>query len=597
MNAEQEFEYASYKKVHQPQYDESTQCDYFQRKLYSYINFDMRSQFPKEPEDKVKVLQELYDSEKAYVIFLTVVSEVFVGNLAASGTVSKKRMRSLFGDIGAICQTNQLLLESLRSKSVADAFLQLLPYLKLYTSYASQYPTSLKTYAELMSRENFRREIAKIESDSRCQNNNLNALLIMPVQRIPRYILLLEKLMMFSTEPQEMHNLCKVVGEMRTLSDHMQLCMLTYENGERLLTIQKSFGLDKHVFVPGRTLIKEGMLYKREMSGSALFQERIFYLFNDVLLYGKKRMRIGSKLEPSAMISLRHTQIEHVPVEGTIHLRCGELRLVITADTFECVKEWYDTIATAIGRSKLLRKTLRKESFNKKVMIFDKGFWRRRRDALRSMVANNDVTTTVERVFSRRRPLEQLNDSEFLSGNWTNRKRKNSVESMPKNTKVKRHETTDLIREMKQVFEKQKKAYDNVLETQNYVVSQSSSSSMGDTDSAADSVMDEEPEMPLETPILFQKQQDEKVEEEELGIDEEDRRPRTFGAERERLAVSEIRKLSYQQYDYPKVVEEEEEVPRESKKQPWWATECAPPAIANQKPSLFESVKSNCTIM
>lgn len=53
----------------------------------------------------------------------------------------------MFGEISAICKTHQILLESLQCKPIAEVFTKFVPFLKLYTSYASHYPNSLKIFA------------------------------------------------------------------------------------------------------------------------------------------------------------------------------------------------------------------------------------------------------------------------------------------------------------------------------------------------------------------------------------------------------------------------------------------------------------------
>lgn len=58
-----------------------------------------------------------------------------------------------------------------------------------------------------MSRNDFRKALTKIEEDPRVDGKKLQTYLIMPIQRIPRYIMLIQNLMNYSTEKDDMTNL------------------------------------------------------------------------------------------------------------------------------------------------------------------------------------------------------------------------------------------------------------------------------------------------------------------------------------------------------------------------------------------------------
>lgn len=398
--------------------DENT--DYFTHKMNSYLPFDMSTLYANQPTEKIQILQEIYDTERTYVKALTIVDEIFIQQLNLWCPKSKKCFRSMFGEISAICKTHQILLESLQCKPIAEVFTKFVPFLKLYTSYASHYPNSLKIFAKLMSRNDFRKALTKIEEDPRVDGKKLQTYLIMPIQRIPRYIMLIQNLMNYSTEKDDMTNLYKALSGMQGLSDQIQSCMTAYENGERLLQIQLNFGLDGHILEPGRVLLKEGMLYKRELNGSANYQETVVFLFNDILLYGIKRISVMPlcKYEPSAILSLRHCIVQLDDIGGSIFIRCGDVGVDFTAYSLGGVTEWYNEICDAIDNAKKLRDTLRKESFKQKSLIFDKGFWQRNRDKLRNMITA-DMTGNISRVLTRKKPAPKLEESDFLRGQWT----------------------------------------------------------------------------------------------------------------------------------------------------------------------------------
>ena len=71
---------------------------------------------------------------------------------------------------------------------VGHTMLQYAPLFRLYDQYAANYERSLVRIVALMAKNRRFREFVEIrETDQRLKGENLQSLLIMPVQRIPRY--------------------------------------------------------------------------------------------------------------------------------------------------------------------------------------------------------------------------------------------------------------------------------------------------------------------------------------------------------------------------------------------------------------------------
>lgn len=94
----------------------------------------------------------------------------------------------IFGDILGIRQVNKELLTSMEhsTEQIGKVFLELAPYLKFYSTYANDFEKATKLVEEWMEKhKGFRALLANQESRPEVQRK-LNALLITPVQRIPR---------------------------------------------------------------------------------------------------------------------------------------------------------------------------------------------------------------------------------------------------------------------------------------------------------------------------------------------------------------------------------------------------------------------------
>lgn len=65
------------------------------------------------------------------------------------------------------------------------------PYLQQYTTYVNNYNKTLAILQRSFSNSQFERTIQALQGTPRCNNQNLYSFLITPVQRMPRYQLLL----------------------------------------------------------------------------------------------------------------------------------------------------------------------------------------------------------------------------------------------------------------------------------------------------------------------------------------------------------------------------------------------------------------------
>jgi len=170
---------------------------------------------------------------------------------------------------------------------LGDIFIKIVPFFKLYSIYVSNYHIAISTVVELRKQNptilNYLKESATF---SECKGLNLEAYLITPVQRIPRYRLLFQELLKNTGENHpDYTNLQKTFVVIDEVANFVNQTIKDQEETEKLLSIQKSFiGLQESLLVPGRKLIREGVLMKVCRKSS---QPRIFFLFSDILLYGK----------------------------------------------------------------------------------------------------------------------------------------------------------------------------------------------------------------------------------------------------------------------------------------------------------------------
>lgn len=137
-----------------------------------------------------KAISEVLSSEKTYLKHLETVEEFFMKPVREGNLLPNSDFATIFGDLPSIIQVNKELLTALEASDdrIGKVFLELAPYLKFYSTYANDFQSAVKL-VEYWTEKNkaFRALLASQESRPEVKHK-LNALLITPIQRIPRYI-------------------------------------------------------------------------------------------------------------------------------------------------------------------------------------------------------------------------------------------------------------------------------------------------------------------------------------------------------------------------------------------------------------------------
>jgi hypothetical protein len=214
-----------------------------------------------------QAIEELLNSERSYLHHLEIVEQFFMNPLREKNWLPQSEFVSIFGDIPAILQVNRELLNSLENSEdkIGQVFLELAPYMKFYSTYAQDFETSSKLVERWTERhKGFRIFLANQETRPEVQLK-LNALLITPVQRIPRYKMLLEDVIKNTPDCHpDKANLKLALEQIDAVAWHINEQLREHENSLKMFDIQKSLvGCFPKIVVPGRKLIKQGNLVNR----------------------------------------------------------------------------------------------------------------------------------------------------------------------------------------------------------------------------------------------------------------------------------------------------------------------------------------------
>jgi hypothetical protein len=127
-------------------------------------------------------------------------------------------------------------------------------------------------------------------SNPLCGGNSLPSFLIMPIQRIPRYEMLLSELIKHTpVDHRDLPELVSALALVGKTARHVNEYVRSQETGFDLSLLAQRFAGDVNFILPGRKFIREGTLLKRQGGGQEAKKTR-FFLFSDQLIYADKNL-------------------------------------------------------------------------------------------------------------------------------------------------------------------------------------------------------------------------------------------------------------------------------------------------------------------
>lgn len=255
-----------------------------------------------------QVARELLSTEKNYVESLEVVVERFLHPLLADPRFDKKKIRAIFSEIEMIKNFNKTtVLAELQARMatydpaktiLGDVFDSLTVFLRAsYTSYVNNFDNGAMVLKSMLASDpEFAKAIKEMESKPECKGLTLSAFLIMPIQRLPRYKLLMEELVKSTPDDHvDFKALKKALENVAAVAMHVNEKKRIQEGLGRLLELQSSlFGWDNDLVSPGRTLIKEGAVFDEDGN------EDYLILLSDYLLVTKRSVNTGAGRTPAS---------------------------------------------------------------------------------------------------------------------------------------------------------------------------------------------------------------------------------------------------------------------------------------------------------
>uniref|UniRef100_A0A3P8WR78 FYVE, RhoGEF and PH domain containing 1 n=1 Tax=Cynoglossus semilaevis TaxID=244447 RepID=A0A3P8WR78_CYNSE len=240
-------------------------------------------------------------------------------------------VQGIFSNIYSIyCFHEQFLLPALQKRMeernsnprIGDILQKLAPFLKMYGEYVKNFDRAMELVNTWMERSaQFKSIIQEIQREERCGNLTLQHHMLEPVQRIPRYELLLKDYLHRLPEDAPDYRDAQSLELIATAAEHSNTAIrkMSQERMRKLLKVYELLGGEEDIVNPTNELVKEGHILKLSNKNGTT-QDRYLILFNDRLLYCVPKLRlIGQKygvrarIDVDGMEQLKETSSAAIP--------------------------------------------------------------------------------------------------------------------------------------------------------------------------------------------------------------------------------------------------------------------------------------------
>ncbi|XP_006871874.1 PREDICTED: FYVE, RhoGEF and PH domain-containing protein 6 [Chrysochloris asiatica] len=308
------------------------------------------------------IAKEIMSSEKVFVDVLKLLHIDFRDAVAHASrqlgkpVIEDRILNQILYYLPQLYELNRDLLKEMEERlltwteqqRIADIFVKKGPYLKMYSTYIKEFDKNIALLDEQCKKNpGFAAVVKDFEMSPRCANLALKHYLLKPVQRIPQYRLLLtdylKNLLEDSRDYRDTQDALAVVIE---VANHANDTMKQGDNFQKLMQIQYSLNGHHEIVQPGRVFLKEGTLMKLSRK---VMQPRMFFLFNDTLLYTTPvqsgMFKLNNMLSLAGMKVRKPTQEAY---QNELKIESVERSFILSASSATERDEWLEAISRSI---------------------------------------------------------------------------------------------------------------------------------------------------------------------------------------------------------------------------------------------------------
>uniref|UniRef100_A0ABI7Z4S9 FYVE, RhoGEF and PH domain containing 2 n=1 Tax=Felis catus TaxID=9685 RepID=A0ABI7Z4S9_FELCA len=273
-------------------------------------------------------------------------------------------VRLIFSNISSIYQFHaQFFLPELQwrlddwtaTPRIGDVIQKLAPFLKMYSEYVKNFERAAELLATWTDKSApFQEVITRIQSSEASGSLTLQHHMLEPVQRIPRYELLLkEYIQKLPAQAPDRADAQKALDMIFSAAQHSNSAITEMERLQDLWEVYQRLGLEDDIVDPSNTLLREGPVLKISFRRSDPM-ERYLFLFNNMLLYCvPKVIQVGAHFQVRTRIDVAGMKVRELTDAEFPHsfLVSGKQRtLELQARSQEEMISWMQACQAAIDQ-------------------------------------------------------------------------------------------------------------------------------------------------------------------------------------------------------------------------------------------------------
>ncbi|ELP91100.1 Rho/RAC guanine nucleotide exchange factor, putative [Entamoeba invadens IP1] len=332
-----------------------------------------------------KILEEIYTTEVSYLRSLQTCQAIYYDDMTSRipPIVKQKDVEEMFlhlDDIISVSSNLVNLFESARKEgsyphTIGNIFIQVQPYLKAYNMFVANSAYALNRATFLYTKPKYSDYLEQLRNSIEGPENgklDLNSFLVMPVQRVPRYRMLLEDLLKHTEDSyQGKSSLKTALDDIKSLAMSINESIADEERRRALLSIKNKLPKDlRSEFVrPWRKFV---MKLNVKLNWGGKNTTPTLFLLSDLILFGVESPKDIAVDHVLIISRILKTQYEETSIEMktkddksiTIHFNTQSDKQKIE----ESLKELFKTIKklpkniNTIGECACCRKFLKRAS-------------------------------------------------------------------------------------------------------------------------------------------------------------------------------------------------------------------------------------------
>eukprot|EP01084_Bolivina_argentea_P249898 418495_1 len=241
--------------------------------------------------------QEIVSTEETYVNGLYTLLNELIQPMFDYGYVNKKYYNKVRSTAPIIFEFHKLFLNKLnkvyieKDCSLSSVFNEYITekkemFINMYLTYLNEYDMILDLFGKTFHGNN---KLDEFLYEKRGEGKPLSGHLILPVQRVPRYILLLKDLLnnteKSSNDYKDIRDAVEMINDItREINDRKR----KIENLSQLLQIQEALkGLKEPIVNDNRMFLQQFIFIKKNIK-----HQRIFFVFNDIVIIGNEKWQV-----------------------------------------------------------------------------------------------------------------------------------------------------------------------------------------------------------------------------------------------------------------------------------------------------------------